>query len=430
MSADTDAVQLPTNRIALLTDGAPSRRNGQRRKHLFTLGIEEEFQIIDPATRELRSHVQQMLADGKMLLHEHVKPEMHQSVIELGTSVCQDIAAAREQVTELRSELATLARRAGLTIASAGTHPFSHWMKQLITPDDRYLTIVNDMQQIARANLIFGLHVHVGIPDREEAIDIMNQARYFLPHLYALSVNSPFWLGENTGLKAYRQMIFERFPRTGIPDAFESLSEYEDYLNLLVATKCIDNAKKIWWDIRLHPFFDTIEFRICDAQSRVDDTIALAALMQAIVFKLHKLRRQNVTFRDYPRRLIDENRWRAARYGLDGKLIDFGRKCEVPERELLHEMLEFIADEVDELGTGSEVTHIERIMAEGTGADRQLKVFEETGDLCAVVDQIVDETCDGLSSNSRPSPPCRSGNERLRPHRRDTSQLNLWNTSL
>ena len=197
-------------------------------------------------------------------------------------------SCARQQVIELRSELATLAARDGLKIASAGTHPFSHWMDQLITADERYATIVKDMQQIARANLIFGLHVHVCIPDREEGIDIMNQARYFLPHLYALSVNSPFWLGQNTGLKAYRQMIFERFPRTGIPDAFESLSEYEDYLKLLVTTNCIDNAKKIWWDIRLHPFFNTIEFRICDAQSRVDDTIALAALMQAIVVKLHK----------------------------------------------------------------------------------------------------------------------------------------------
>src|SRR5438477_9623453 len=327
--------------------------------HVFTLGIEEEFQIIDPETRELRSHIQQILAGGKMILKEHVKPEMHQSVVELGTEICSDARCAREQLIQLRSELAMLASHDGLKIASAGTHPFSHWMDQLITIDERYATIVKDMQQIARANLIFGLRVHVGIPDREEAIDIMNQARYFLPHIYALSVNSPFWLGQNTGLKAYRQMIFERFPRTGIPDAFESLSEYEDYLKLLVATNCIDNAKKIWWDIRLHPFFDTIEFRICDAQSRVDDTIALAALMQAIVFKLQTLRRDNITFRSYPRRLIDENRWRAGRYGLDGKLIDFGRKREVDERDLLHEMLTFIAPEIDELGSRADLTHFE-----------------------------------------------------------------------
>jgi carboxylate-amine ligase len=365
--------------------------------HIFTLGIEEEFQIIDPETRELRSHIQQILADGKMMLKEQLKPELHQSTVELGTEVCNDVRAARQQVVNLRSELAKLAARGGLQIASAGTHPFSHWMDQLITVHERYETIVNDMQQVARVCLTFGLHVHVGIPDREEAIDIMNQARYFLPHLYALSVNSPFWLGQNTGLKAYRQMIFERFPRTGIPDAFESLSEYEDYLELLVTTGCIDNAKKIWWDIRLHPFFDTIEFRICDAQSRVDDTIALAALMQAIVSKLQKLRRQNVTFRSYPRRLIDENRWRASRYGLDGKLIDFGRKCEMDERDLLHEMLEFIATEVDELGSHAELAHIEKIMREGTGADRQLGVWERTHDMKAVVDHIVEETYQDLN---------------------------------
>ena len=368
--------------------------------HVFTLGIEEEFQIIDPETRELRSHIQGILADGKMVLKEGVKSEMHQSVVELGTEICSDAVCARKQIVQLRSDLAMIAGHAGLKIASAGTHPFSHWMDQLITVEERYATIVQDMQQIARANLIFGLHVHIGIPDREVAIAVMNQARYFLPHLYALSVNSPFWLGQNTGLKAYRQMIFERFPRTGIPDPFESLSEYEDYLKLLVATGCIDNAKKIWWDIRLHPFFDTLEFRICDAQSRVDDTIALAALMQAIVVKLHKLLRQNISFRMYPRRLIDENRWRASRYGIDGKLIDFGLKCEVDERELLHEMLEFIATEVDELGNHAEISHIEKIMREGTGADRQLAVWEDTQDMKAVVDHIIRETYEGLSVQS------------------------------
>lgn len=364
--------------------------------HVFTIGIEEEFQIIDPETRGLRSYIQQILDDGKITLKEHLKPEMHQSVVELGTEICRNTGHAREQVTELRTELAVLAGRAGLKIASAGTHPFSHWHDQLITPDERYATILKDMQHIARVNLIFGLHVHVGIPDREEGIDLMNQARYFLPHLYALSVNSPFWLGENTGLKAYRQMIFERFPRTGIPDAFESLSEYDDYLNLLVDTGCIDNAKKIWWDIRLHPFFNTIEFRICDAQSRVEDTIALAAMMQAIVVKLRKLLRQNTTFRMYKRRLLDENRWRASRYGLDGKLIDFGRKREVETRSLIHEILEFIAPEVVELGSQREMAHIERVLREGTGADRQLAVWERTQDLKAVVDHIVAETYEGL----------------------------------
>ena len=377
---------------------------------MFTIGIEEEFQIVDPHTRELRSHIQEIMADGKVILKEHVKPELHQSVVELGTEICGDTQCARREILNLRSQLAGVAAGHGLKIASAGTHPFSHWKDQEITPDDRYKTIINDMQQIARINLIFGLHVHIGIPDREKGIDVMNQARYFLPHLYALSVNSPFWLGRNTGLKAYRQMIFERFPRTGIPDAFESLSEYEDYLKLLVSTHCIDNAKKIWWDIRLHPFFNTIEFRICDAQSRVDDTIALAALMQAIVAKLYKLREQNITFRSYPRRLLDENRWRAARYGIDGKLIDFGRCCEMDERELLHEMLTFVSSELEELGSESELEHIERILAEGTGADRQLAVWERTGgNLNAVVDHLIAETYEGLTI-----PSAVSGGRRLR----------------
>jgi carboxylate-amine ligase len=238
--------------------------------------------------------------------------------------------------------------------------------------------------------------VHVGIPSRDTAIHVMNQARYFLPHIYALSVNSPFWVGRNTGLKGYRLKVFERFPRTGIPDAFESLSEYEDYCKLLVKTGCVDNAKKIWWDIRLHPFFDTLEFRIFDAQSRVDDTLALAALVQAIVARLYELFRQNTTFRVYRRRLLDENRWRASRYGIDGKMIDFGREAEVETRSLIQELLEFVGKEMEELGSQRELAHLQRIVSEGTGADRQLATWERTQDMKAVVDQIVEETYEGL----------------------------------
>ena len=365
--------------------------------HVFTLGIEEEFQIIDPETRELRSHIQQILGEGKVTLNEQIKPEMHQSVVELGTDICSDVRDARGQVIRLRSELAAMAGRGGLKIASAGTHPFSHWFDQHITEGERYAEIVKDMQQVARANLIFGLHVHVGIPDRAVAIHVMNQARYFLPHLYALSTNSPFWVGRNTGLKGYRLKVFERFPRTGTPDAFESLSEYEDFLKLLIKTGCVDNAKKIWWDIRLHPFFDTLEIRICDAQTRVDDTLAMAALIQAIVVKLHKLLYRNTTFRVYRRRLIDENRWRASRYGLDGRMIDFGREAEADTRELLSELLEFIATEVDELGSGREIAHIERIMREGTGADRQIAAWEKQRNMHDVVDLIVNETYEDLT---------------------------------
>src|SRR5947199_7576972 len=368
-----------------------------KKEHTYTLGIEEEFAIVDPETRELRSHIQEILEGGKVLLKEQIKPEMHQSVVELGTEICTSIENAREHVVELRSKLASLAGKANLRIASVGTHPFSKWSDQLITEGDRYQQIVKDMQRLARANLIFGLHVHVGIPSRESAIHVMNQARYFLPHIYALSVNSPFWVGQDTGLKGYRLKVFERFPRTGIPDAIESLSEYEDYCKLLVKTGCIDNPKKIWWDIRLHPFFEHLEVRICDAQTRVDDTIALAALIQAVIAKLFKLLRQNITFRIYRRILLDENRWRATRYGLDGKLIDFGRETDVDTSSLLNELLEFVASEVDEFGTRREMTHIERIMSEGTGADRQLAIWKQTQDMKAVVDHIVTETYEGLT---------------------------------
>jgi glutamate---cysteine ligase / carboxylate-amine ligase len=367
-----------------------------KKDHAFTLGIEEEFAIVDPETRELQSHIQEILEGGKVMFKEQIKPEMHQSVVELGTEICQSVVDARAHVIELRSKLAELAGRAGLKIASVGTHPFSHWRDQLITQGERYREIVKDMQQLARANLIFGLHVHVGIADRKAAIHVMNQARYFLPHIYALSVNSPFWVGQDTGLKGYRLKVFERFPRTGIPDAFESLSEYEDYCKLLVKTGCVDNAKKIWWDIRLHPFFDTLEVRVCDAQSRVDDTLAIAALIQAVIAKLYKLQWQNMSFRIYRRRLIDENRWRASRYGIGGKLIDFGRETEVDTRSLLNELLEFVSTEVEELGSKNEMAHVERIMREGTGADRQLAVWERKHDMKAVVDQIVAETYEGL----------------------------------
>src|SRR6267378_362981 len=367
------------------------------KEHTFTLGIEEEFAIIDPDTRELRSHIQEILEGGKIVLKEQIKPEMHQSVVELGTEICDSIEHARTHVIHLRSKLAELAGRSGLKIASVGTHPFSHWRNQHITDGERYKQIIEDMQLLARANLIFGLHVHVGVPDREGAIHVMNQARYFLPHLYALSVNSPFWVGENTGLKGYRLKVFERFPRTGIPDSFESLSEYDDYCKLLVKTGCIDNAKKIWWDIRLHPFFDTLEVRVCDAQSRVDDTLAIAALIQAVIAKLYKLIRQNITFRIYRRRLLDENRGRASRYGIDGRLIDFGKDREAEPRSLIHEIIEFVGTEVEELGSRREMNHIEKVLREGTGADRQLANWERTHDMKAVVDHIVSETYEGLT---------------------------------
>lgn len=365
----------------------------------FTLGIEEEFQLIDPETRALRSHIHHLLADGGEAtpLKDQLKPELHQSVIEIGTTICADIPAARREVIDLRRDLAQLAKRNGLTIGAAGTHPFSHWKDQLITVHPRYEELIEDMQDVARANLIFGLHVHVGIEDREVAIHIMNAARYFLPHIFALSTNSPFWQGRNTGFRSYRSKVFDRFPRTGIPDYFASLSEYENYLKLLVKTGCIDNAKKIWWDIRMHPFFNTLEYRICDVPMRVDETIALAALIQAVTVKLHRLIKQNLGFRLYRRLLISENKWRAARYGLSGKLIDFGKQAEVDTTSLIAELMEFVDDVVDDLGSRQAIGYVETILAQGTGADRQIAAWNASNhDMNAVVDFIVQETHNGL----------------------------------
>ncbi|SFC38779.1 carboxylate-amine ligase [Flexibacter flexilis DSM 6793] len=365
----------------------------------FTLGIEEEFQVIDPQTRELRSHMQQIVEGGKILLKEQVKAEMHQSVVEVGTNICKNIEEARREVTYLRRIIAEQAANNGLLIAAAGTHPFSLWQNQLITEHPRYEEIVNELQDAARANLIFGLHVHVGIESREVGVQIMNAVRYFLPHIFALSTNSPFWEGRNTGFKSFRTKVFDKFPRTGIPDFFASAGEYDNYIKLLIKTGCIDNGKKIWWDIRLHPFFETIEFRICDVPMLVDETIALAALMQALVAKIYKLMKANLNFRLYRRALINENKWRAARYGIEGKLIDFGKQEEVDCKALIQELLDFVDDVVDELGSRHELEYIQQMVKQGTGADRQLAVYNATGgDLRRVVDYIVEQTNVGLNS--------------------------------
>jgi carboxylate-amine ligase len=362
----------------------------------FTLGIEEEFQIIDPVTRDLKAHISEMIDEGQMILGEQVKPEMHQSMIEVGTGICQNIEEARTDVIRLRRAISELAAKKGLRIAAASTHPFSDWEMSQITPNERYHLLIEEMQHIARSLLIFGLHVHVGVDDREASIHLMNAARYFLPHVLALSTSSPFWVGRNTGLKSYRSEVFKKFPRTDIPDYFSSAGEFDNYVNLLIKTGCIDNAKKIWWDVRPHPFFPTLEFRICDLPSKVEEVVTIAALFQAIIAKLYKLYRQNMGFRLYRRALIQENKWRAVRWGIDAKLIDFGKQKEVPVRDLILELLDFIDDVVDELGSRKEVEYVHTMLQNGTSADRQLRVFEETGDLKTVVDRIMAETIDGV----------------------------------
>ncbi|MBA2500408.1 MAG: carboxylate-amine ligase [Chitinophagaceae bacterium] len=354
----------------------------------FTLGIEEEYMVIDPESRELKSHEQKIVIEGQKVIKDKVKAEMHQAVVEVGTDICKNIDEAHSDVSVLRKTMSDIAQSIGLSMGAAGTHPFSHWESQLITDHIRYNEIVNELQEAARSNLIFGLHVHVGMDTREMAMHIANSTRYFLPHVFALSVNSPFWEGRHTGYKSFRTKVFDKFPRTGIPDTFNSIEDYDSYIKLLVKTNCIDNAKKIWWDIRVHPFFNTVEFRICDVPMTVDETITLAAIFQALCAKIYKLRLQNLNFIQYSRHLINENKWRASRYGIDGRLIDFGKEEEVNTRVLIYELLDFIDDMVDELDSRHRVSYVHKILELGTGADRQLAVYEESKNLVSVVDYI------------------------------------------
>ena len=365
--------------------------------HRFTIGVEEEFQIIDPVTCELRSHVMQLVSAASPDILDQVKHEMHQSIVETGTRICENVGELRVEMHRTRGELVAAAERAGLQVAAAGTHPFSSWIDQVISEGERYKNIVEELQQLARSLLIFGMHIHVAMPDKQTTIDMMNMVRYFLPHLLALSTSSPFWMGRNTGLKSFRTTVFRRFPRTGVPDQFESWSEYENFVNLLVKLNCIDNGKKIWWDVRPHPAFGTLEFRMCDVTTRIEEAMAIAALTQAIVVKLHRLYTRNQSWRIYRRALIEENKWRAARYGIDGKLIDLGKEQEVPMRQLIPELLELVDDVVDDLGSRGAVEYVHTMLREGTSAERQLRVFEQTGDLKAVVRHIVAETRAGVT---------------------------------
>jgi carboxylate-amine ligase len=363
----------------------------------LTIGIEEEYQIIEPQTRELKSYITEILEGSKLILREQVKAELHQSMVEVGTEVCRAPADARAELVRLRREIIGLAGRDGLKIAAAGTHPFSSWVTQEITPFERYLGVKQDMQDLAQQLLIFGTHVHIGIEDRDFLIDAMNVARYFVPHVLCLSASSPFWMGRNTGLASYRSIIFRHFPRSGIPPLFGSWAELTHLVDTLVRTNCIPDGTKLWWDVRPNWKYPTLEFRVCDVCTRVEEAICIAALFQALIAKLWKLRRDNLTFRLYPLSLIEENKWRAVRYGLDGKLLDLGKQVEVPTRELIHELIEwFLEDVIDELGTRKEVEYAFEILKGGNSASRQIATFERTNDLKAVVDQLIRETEEGV----------------------------------
>jgi carboxylate-amine ligase len=358
----------------------------------LTLGLEEEYQIIHPETRALTSYIQRFLDQGKVVLKDRIKSEFLQSQVEVGSEICNSVQQARDELVRLRRAVLHLSEAEGLRVAAAGTHPFSSWTTQLVTAGERYAKHELNMADVARQMLVFGMHVHVGIPDRELLIDVMNQSRYFMPHLLALSTSSPFWQGRDTGLKSYRSIVIGNLPRSGLPPSFTSWAEYQRFVDTLVKTNCIDEPTKIWWDVRPSPKYPTLEFRMLDICTRVDEAICLAALVLGIAAKLIRLRQLNLTWRDYRWNLITENKWRAVRYGIEAKLIDFGKQEEVPLADLAHELLEFIDDVVDELGIRRETEYVHTILREGTSADRQLRVYRETGDLKAVVDQLVRET--------------------------------------
>ncbi len=362
----------------------------------LTLGIEEEYQIIDPQSRELKSYITEILKGDSMILDE-VKPELHQSMVEIGSKVCRTPQELRGELVRLRGMVMDLAGKNGLVIAAAGTHPFSCWTKQEITPLERYIGVRQDLQDLAQQLLIFGTHIHIGIEDRDFMIEAMNVSRYLLPHVLALSTSSPFWQARRTGLKSYRSIVFRNFPRTGVPPILDSYGDYEELLDVLVNTGCVPDGSKIWWDARPHHAYPTLEFRVCDVCTRVEEAVCLASILQAIIAKIWKLRRDNLTFRLYPSALVEENKWRAVRFGLDGNLIDFGKEKEQPARELITEMLEwFVDDVVDELGSRREVEYAFEIMRGGTSADRQLATYDRTGDLRGVVDRVIAETAEGV----------------------------------
>lgn len=381
----------------------------------LTIGIEEEYQIIDPQTRGLTSYAEQTINYGRFVLGDQVKQEFMQSQVEVGSNICRNIKEARQELIRLRRTVSDAAEQNGCVIVAASTHPFSRWEEQQISEGERYQALVNEMQDLGRSLLIFGMHVHLGFGTSIEAlellIDIQNQMRYFLPHILALSTSSPFWQGRNTGLKSYRSIVFEELPRTGVTPTFSSYSEYERFVDMLGEvgsigkdkSKTKGDATKIWWDARPQPGFGTLEIRVSDICTTVDEAICIAALLQATAAFLLQLRRENMSWRVYRSRQIEENKWRAVRYGVDGKMVDFGKVEEVPLRFLIQELVELVEDVARELGTWEEINYVHTILEQGTSADRQLATYRkamlngatEQEALFAVVDQLIEETHQG-----------------------------------
>jgi carboxylate-amine ligase len=368
----------------------------------YTIGIEEEFQIVDRNTGQLSPQIIPLLKKGAPFFGEQIKPEMLQPTVELISTIYPNILVARSETQRLRAKLSSLLAEEGLALISAGTNPGAIWMDQLVTPNPRYHELLEEFQDVARSILIFGLHIHVAVENNEVAISLMNQLRTWLPHLLALSSNSPFWAGRLTGLKSYRTVVWKRFPRSGLPDTFQSWSEYEHYVQTLISTGCIDNGKKIWWDIRPHPFFGTVEFRIFDMPSTLNDVMGIAALCQSLVAKLSWLHKQGKEVPIVPRNLLEENKWRAMRYGLDAEVVDFGRGRSLSMRASIHELLDMVDDVADDLGTYSDLSYIRNLVDDtrGTGADRQIAIYQQTGSIHAVYQYLMQQTLAGIQLDS------------------------------
>jgi len=364
----------------------------------FTIGIEEEFQMVDRQTGQLSPRIQTILDKGHALFGEHIKPEMLRPTVELISAILPDIPTARKEMQTLRAKLAQLMEGEGVALISAGTHPTALWQNQQRSPYERYAQLENEFQDVARSILIFGLHVHIGVENQQMAVELMNQARTWLPHLLALSSNSPFWAGRLTGLKSYRSAVWKPFPRSGVPEIFPSWGDFDAYVQALIKTDCIDNGKKIWWDIRPHPFFSTIEFRICDMPATLDDTIALAALCQALIAKLVWLYEHGLRTPALSSHFIEENKWYAMRSGLDAEVVDFVQGRRLSMRESITELLDFVDDMSDDLGSRRELNYLRWLLEDpqGTGADRQQAVYEQTGSIDAVIQLLKQQTMQGI----------------------------------
>ncbi len=363
----------------------------------YNIGIEEEYQIVDRETGELVAFVSQTMSDQMMSVQERspeykLAQQVVQDLLAVGMPVCNDIQEAHTELVRMRTKVLEVASAHGLCVIAAGTHPFSSWNRNSV-PGPRYVDLQDDAQMIARRMLAFGLHIHVGVEDRELAVDVMNSMRYLLPHVLSLSTSSPFWAGRNTGLKSYRKVLVDALPRSGIPGYFNSYQEYRNYVHTLVQTQSMKDPSKMYYDVLPHHSQPTLVIRICDMLPSIQDTVAVTALIQVIVAWMVDLRERNMTFRIYDRTLINENRWRAVRYGLDGNMIDFGIEKEKPARELISELLERVEPLAVKLNSMEQLDHIHTILARGTSSDEQVRRWREANeDIHTVVDYLIQET--------------------------------------